>query len=105
MREPDDEMTFEGFWKAVAKYGVPTVVSLALGYVLVIEVRSDQKQMMKDHVMLVAEQGNLARGILKVADTAAETQLLQEKILLVLRAMCIQQAVSAQDRRECLREQ
>jgi hypothetical protein len=105
MREPDDEMTWDGFWKAVTKYGLPSVVALALGYILIGEVRADQKQMMKDHAALVVEQGNLARGILKVADTSRDTQRLQEQILRVLQVTCLQNAVTNRDKSECLREQ
>lgn len=98
-------MNDHGVWKAIGKYGVPSVVAAVLGYVLIAEVRADQRLMKEQHAAMVVEQQHLARGILKLADKAGETQMLQEKVLMVMRTMCIQGATTAADRRECLREQ
>ena len=94
----------EGTLKAIGKYGFATVVAVVLGYVFITDVRGDQKQNRREHVAIVTEQDNLARGILKLADKSGETQMLQEKILGVLRSMCVQNAVTAGERRDCLKE-
>jgi len=98
-------MNTEGVLKAIGKYGLPTVVALVLGYVLIAEVRADQALMKDQHAALVVEQQHLARGILKLADNSGEMHTLQEKVLMVMRAMCIQGATTAGDRRDCLRDQ
>lgn len=95
-------MTQEGLLRAVQKYGVPTVVALVLGYVLIAEVRADQKLIKEQHAAMLIEQQNLARGVLKIADKNGETQMLQEKILRVMQVMCLQGAGSASERRQCL---
>lgn len=97
-------MTQEGVIKAAQRYGLPTVVALLLGYILIGEVRADQKLIKEQHIALTIEQQNLARGVLKLADRQGETQMLQEKILRVMQAMCIQGATNQADRRECMKE-
>ena len=94
-------------WNAIAKVGIPGVIAMFLVYRLALgfemfEVRL--KAIDSAHAAIVIEQQNLARGILKLADKQGENQMLQEKILGVLRTMCIQQATTAVDRRECLKE-
>lgn len=91
-------------WKAIGKFGLPTVAAIIFGYVLLAEVRADQQLLKEQHNALVVEQANLARGILKLADRSGETQMLQEKVLLVMRVMCLQQAVSNLEKAECMRE-
>lgn len=102
----------EDLLTALKRYGFATVAAVVLGYLYIVEVRADQEKIVQrldvqtQHLIaIVEEQGNLARGVLKVADKNGETQMLQEKILAVMRAMCIQGAVTAQEKRECLREQ
>lgn len=97
-------MTQEGVIKAAQRYGLPTVVALLLGYILIGEVRADQKLIKEQHIALTIEQQNLARGVLKLADRQGETQMLQEKILRVMQTMCIQGATNQADRRECMKE-
>lgn len=93
-----------GLLKGVQKYGLPTVIACLLGYIMIAELRADQKEIKSQQGALVVEQQNLGRGILKLADKSGETQMLQEKILMVLRAMCVQDATTPADRRACLKE-
>lgn len=94
----------EGFLKAIQKYGFATVIACLLGYIMIAELRADQKLIKEQQTALVIEQQNLGRGILKIADKNGETQMLQEKILMVLRSMCVQEARTAEDRRNCMKE-
>lgn len=107
----DDEMQ-ETFLATLKKYGLATAAAVVFGYLLIVDVRADQRQMIDQHaallsqlIAIVEEQKNLGRGVLKTADKNGETQMLQEKILGVIKVMCVQGAATAQDRRDCLREQ
>lgn len=94
-------------WNAVAKVGIPGVIAMFLVYRLALGfeiIEGKMKESSEQHQLMVTEQQNLARGVLKLADKQGETQMLQEKILNVMRVMCIQGAVTAADRRECLKE-
>lgn len=100
----------ENWLKLLKVLGLPTFGVLVLGYLYVIEIRADQREIKTNQTSLigrsdaiVSEQANLARGILKLADKNGETQMLLEKILDVQRAMCVQQAETQADRRECLK--
>lgn len=95
----------DDFKQFLRRYGLWATIACALGYILIAEVRADQKQMKVEHASLVEEQRNLSRGILKLADKGGETQMLQEKVLWVMRTMCVQQAGNASERNDCLREQ
>lgn len=99
----------EDFLTAVKKYGLATVAAIVFGYILLVDVRADQQALQQQHERMltqfgkmIEEQQNLARGVLKTADKNGETQMLQEKILGVLETMCVQQATTQADRRECL---
>lgn len=101
----------ETFLAALKKYGLATAAAVIFGYLLLVEVRADQRQMIDQHAAIVAqliaiveEQRNLGRGVLKTADKNGETQMLQEKILGVMRVMCLQGAATPQERRDCFRE-
>lgn len=106
MAEPDDDVGehWEKVLKAVDKYGLTMVAVIVLGYVVLVDNRSDAAEAKEQHSSLIAEQTNLSRGVLKLADKQGETQMLQEKIVGILRAMCVQGAQTAVDRRECLKE-
>lgn len=87
----------DGILKFILKYGFPSVAAVIFGYLYVGEIRADQRN-------IIIEQQNLARGVIKLADKQGETQMLQEKILGVMRVMCIQGAKTQTDRRDCLKE-
>ena len=92
-------------WKAIAKYGLPTAILIPLLYFQVVETRSNQKELAQAQASIVREQQLLGAGILKLADRVGEQHMLSEKILLVLRVSCINDAKTISDRNECLREQ
>lgn len=99
-----DPMTTSDIWRAIARYGLPTALLVPLLYFIVVEVRADQKAFRQQHQDMVTEQQHLARGLLKVADRVGEQHMLAEKVLWVLRTMCVQDAKTAGDRGDCLRE-
>lgn len=95
----------EGSWlRAVKVLGLPTVAAVVFGWFLLVDVRGDQRDFKDQHAAMIVEQQNLARGVLKLADKQGETQMLQEKILGVMRVMCIQGATTQAERRACLQE-
>jgi hypothetical protein len=94
--------------RIVKVFAASGAIGIAFGvllWVFVVDVRADQKKNRDEHTAMIVEQQNISRGMLKLADKSGETQRLQEKILLVIRQMCVQGAETASDRRECLREQ
>lgn len=94
----------ENWIKTIKVLGLPTVAAVVFGWILLVDVRGDQKDFKEQHAAMIIEQQNLARGVLKLADKQGETQMLQEKILGVMRVMCVQGAQTQADRRECLKE-
>lgn len=104
MTEQETDMTTESFFEMVRKYGLSTVAAIVFGYIIIVDVRASNSDSKNQHEKIVVEQVNLARGMLKLADRQGETQMLSEKILLVLRQMCVQNADTPIDRRNCLKE-
>lgn len=92
-------------WKGIAKYGLPTALLVPLLYFQIVETRQNQKDLVSTQVSLLNDQRVLGASIVQVADRVAEQHMLSEKILLVLRSICIQDAKTASDRNQCLREQ
>lgn len=95
---------WEKVLKAIDKYGLTMVAVIVLGYVVLVDNRSDAAEAKEQHSSLIAEQTNLARGVLKLADKQGETQMLQEKILGVLKIMCVQDAQTSDGRLDCLKQ-
>lgn len=91
--------------KVFAASGAIGIAFGVLLWVFVTDVRADQKANQLQHAKLAEEQGNLARGMLKLADRTGETKAIQEQILRVMREICVQGAATAVDRRDCLRDQ
>lgn len=83
--------------EAVTKYGISTVIAMILMAVIIKDVRADQKE-------ILSEQQRMGAAIMRVADQAGQNQMLQEKILLVLRVSCLNEARNSTDRQECMRE-
>ena len=92
-------------WKAIAKYGLPTVLLVPLLYYQVVESRANQRKLEDSQTQIVAEQRLLGAAILKLSDRVGAQQVMSAQILIVLRVTCINAARTIGDRNQCLREQ
>jgi len=91
-------MNLEMCLKAVTKYGLATFAALVFGYILLGDVRADQKANTDKLNQVLSAQA-------RATDVQGQMLHITEKILLVQRIQCINEARTEARRVECLREQ
>lgn len=87
-------------WNAVAKVGIPGVIAMFLVWKL-----ADGFDIFDKRLQAIEQQhATMSSHSDKTEDLMGRAYMSSERVLYVLKTMCIQNAHTAQERRDCLQE-